>query len=207
MKYKFFFIGLFLSFLIFTFYFNFETTGKFLLNTKENETLRLGYCPTMEKYANSIDSQNKNVDLLKFGDASTVMSKLNSKQIDVALIGRKAREDELGSNHERLLKPGFTLVSPSKYFIGYSELRNLEIITYEHKGITEIFPELNLEFIQDKADVFQGSNIVLISWEDYEDFMGLVIPLNEDGTKVEKFRAPIIYSGDGNLIETIKFNG
>ncbi|MBL7170089.1 MAG: TRC40/GET3/ArsA family transport-energizing ATPase, partial [Candidatus Aenigmarchaeota archaeon] len=49
---------------------------------------------TMNKYANSIASQNKNIDLLEFGDASTVMSKLNSKEIDVALIGRKVTGNE-----------------------------------------------------------------------------------------------------------------
>ncbi len=207
-QYKIFLIALFVLFLVLALYpESVRMSGNIVLDTKENETVIIGYCPTMSGYANLIASQNKNVDILEFGSASIVMSKLNSKEVDIALIGRKARIDELGSNHERVLKPGFTLVSPSRYFIGYSVLKDSEIITYTDKEIAEFFPELNLKFVQNKVDAFKDSNIVLIPWDDYEDSMELVIPLSEDRTKVEKFRTPIIYSSNGDLIEEIKFTG
>jgi hypothetical protein len=48
--------------------------------------------------------------------------------------------------------------------------------------------------------------MVLIDWSEYKDEHELIIPLDERGEKVEKFRIPIIYALDGEILDYLKAN-
>ena len=171
----------------------------------QDEEFKLGHCPTMKEAAEFIGNQNPSITLVEFGSTSATLANLNSENINIALVGRKAKSYEVGDAHERVLGEGVTLITQSKQLISYDQLEDLRIFTYLDKEIfEEQFPNLNIEVSGDKEELLQSNyNIVLISWEDYEDYMELLVPLNQDGGKVEEFRIPVLYSGDKKLLEEI----
>ncbi|MCK4997285.1 hypothetical protein KAS08_03190 [Candidatus Pacearchaeota archaeon] len=171
----------------------------------QDEEFKLGHCPTMKEAAEFIGNQNPSITLVEFGSTSATLANLNSENINIALVGRKAKSYEVGDAHERVLGEGVTLITQSKQLISYDQLEDLRIFTYLDKEIfEEQFPNLNIEVSGDKEELLQSNyNIVLISWEDYEDYMELLVPLNQDGGKVKEFRIPVLYSRDKKLLEEI----
>ncbi len=172
----------------------------------QDERLKLGYCPTMNDDAVLIEAMNPEVELIEYRSASEVLAHLNSKDIDFALIGRKAKTDELDNCFERMLKSGYTLIAPSKQFIYYNDLIELKVSTAIDRNIAEkIYPELDLEFLESE-DILSGEkNVILISWDDYEDSMELLIPVNPDGSKIKEFRTPILYSANQDLLDGVRY--
>ena len=106
---------------------------------QQDERLKLGYCPTMNDDAELIKAMNPEVELIEYRSASEVLAHLNSKDIDLALIGRKAKTDELNNCFERMLKSGYTLIAPSKQFIYYNDLIKLkESATWRDEEAREV---------------------------------------------------------------------
>ncbi len=153
----------------------------------------LGYCPTMASEAQLLAEEHSYL-LREFDSASIVLRNLKSKEIDYALIGRKAYAHELSQcTNEMILKSGFTLVSNQRGFIDVSQLNNF--IIYAPEG----FNELNLSntgFYSTKQEAIKLINqrkIVLISWEDWQDDFELIIAMN-GSEKARDFRGAFLYN-------------
>lgn len=175
-------------------------------STIQDEKLKLGYCPTMTEDAELIKGMNPKIELIEYTSSSTVLASLNSKDIDIALIGRKTKTYELDDGFERMLKKGHTLIAPSKEFIYYNDLIKLKIYTAIDRDITEKkYPYLYFEFLENEDILFDGKNIILISWDDFKNDMELLIPLNPDGSKIKEFRTPILYSMNPDLLKGVKY--
>jgi hypothetical protein len=169
-------------------------TGDIIL--QDEQKIKLGYCPTMQKEAISLSEKN-NYELIKFNSASEVLSSLNKNQIEKALIGRKAKNYEIHKNtKETTLESGYTLVSNKKEFINYSQLSELEIYTYLSKKITEnLIPHDSKIIYLSKNETINRiseEKIVLISWKDWEDNFELVVVM-DGNKKVKNFRGAFLY--------------
>lgn len=162
---------------------------------KEEVKLTLGYCPTFETYAFDL-AKNNNFDLKKFESSNEVLSNLKSNSIDYGVIGRRAYSFEIDDEilEIPLEEYGFTLISPKKNFIEYSQLKDLEIHTYLNKEGVENFlgSEYNVIFHENIEDALK-KDVVLIHWDDFEDNFELFIPMQAN-EKVAKFRTPILYT-------------
>ena len=163
----------------------------------KQETLSLGYCPTLKNLALEIQSKNGFLKLEEFGDAARALSSLKAGKIDFALVGRPAKENEIENGKKLILGNGFTLIAKEKKFISPEELESFPIhtaLTKEKAG--EFAPEAkNITFHKSLEEAISNGmqTAVLIDWKDYQDTFGLAIPVNENG-KIEKFRLPVVYS-------------
>ncbi len=160
------------------------------------EKIKLGYCPTMQEEAISL-SEKKDYELIRFEYAINVLSALKNKQIDKALIGRKARQYEISKEvKETVLESGYTFVSNRGGFIEYSQLSNYEIYTYLSKEIAESLAPKNSKIIyltKEEAIVkINEGRIVLISWEDWRDEFELIVAMNGN-EKVKELRGVFLY--------------
>ena len=161
-------------------------------NSEKRLEIKLGYCPTMYENAKQIAESN-NYKLIGFDSASEVLSALKNKQINKALIGRKAYSYEINSEiKENVLESGFTLVSNQRAYIDISELSNLEIHTYFNQTK---FNSDNLIFHsskQEALDKISQGKIVLISWYDWNDEFELIIVMDKN-QKARDFRGVFLY--------------
>lgn len=160
-------------------------------------SLKIGFCPTMEKDALGLQKQNANLELVRFASADEVLQKLKTGNINLALIGRKAEKIEIGENifEKKLENKSYTLIAPQKQMIAEKDLLNLEIKTCIYDEVKNLFPELNLIH---KDCNYQNNEIWLISWNDWVDKMNILIPINEKGEKVRKFRSAFLYGENLN---------
>lgn len=156
---------------------------------EDSEKIKLGFCPTMQEEAENLAKQN-NYELVKLKSASEVLYMLKSDKIDKALIGRKAKAEEINpETKELILKSGYTLVSNQKKFVDYSQLSALDI--YSHLENNFAFPTKIISKKEIESRV-QESKIVLISWDDWNDYFELIVVM--DGSKkVKEFRGSFLY--------------
>lgn len=165
---------------------------------KVEEPITLGYCPTMSGIAKEIASKNNNVSLKPYEFTSQALQSLNNGEIDVVLVGRSAKENEIGDAFKKTLREGLTLVGKEKRAISPVELQHSRIHTY-------VSEELAREYVPETAEIIfydskesaikEGINeLILIQWEDFQENLELAIPLDEKQNKVEKFRIPVLYS-------------
>lgn len=191
-------VSIFLILLI-VFFPNLSLTGKSILRSTQfgRENILLGYCPTVRQDAEAI-ALGKNYDLIEFSSALQVLGALNTKQIDKAVIGRKAKSNEISSEiSEHVLKSGVTLISNTRLDIDYSEVNNLEIHTclgeeeMEDKGINARIIYYGSE--QEVISKLEEGKIILISWDDWKDEFELVVVW--DGVlKSRDFRGLFLYT-------------
>jgi hypothetical protein len=151
----------------------------------------LGYCPTMISEAIEM-SHEYNLVLKEYVSASEVLNELSFNNIDLALVGRKAYSYEILDNiQEKTLESGFTLVSNKRGFIDASQLYNHEIyIPLDYIG----FVNSNLIYNSSeelKKLIYRG-NLVLISWEHWQDDFELVV-LTNGSNKVRDLRGSFLY--------------
>jgi hypothetical protein len=164
-------------------------------NNKEALTGIIGYCPTMERYA--IYFEEKGFEIKKYNSSQEVISELKKNNIDIALIGRIAKKEELNQEGCFLECSKYTLISNKKEFIFYNDIFNREIHTYLKKEtVSEILKgHENIIYHKDLDSATKDlSKTILIEWKDYKDEYELVIPLNILGEKIETFRVPILYT-------------
>ncbi len=170
----------------------------------------LGFCPTMEPYAIEIAQKIPDVEIKTFPSAFSVLSSLRSGGIDVGLIGRKARQAErLPEFKEKRIKDGWTLIAATPSFIDYKDLSKEAVHTYFKKDRVKAFlsPETKIIYYETKEAAFRGGfgGVILADWSDVPNDFALLIPV-EDGKKVPRFRAPFLYSNNGEVLETITQN-
>lgn len=165
------------------------------LNIPEPSPFLLGFCPTMKPYLPKV-VQDKDFEIFVFESAGEALFALQNGWIDIVLIGRTARTEEINEGIvEKRLSSGYTLVSNEKKLIEYSLLKNLEIHTHlPEKTVNEFIPAAENIYFHNSFEetVFHLDKAVLINWTDFRDEFELVIPIL-NGLKVEKFRAPVIY--------------
>jgi len=156
--------------------------------------MKLGYCPTMEEYVKNMNNIQY-FEIINLGGAANVLYYLNNDEIDIGVIGRKAKKREF-EGYEKVTGSGYTLITDSKGMIFKDELKNLRIDTAVSKEIVEKeFPELeNVVYHKTLQDALDNGEVQLISWDDWDDKFELLIPVDEFNNKVKKYRVPHIYS-------------
>lgn len=189
-------------------------TSDNMSNRFEEKQIVLGYCPTMGELAKEIELKNEFVKIKPYESSAKGLKDLNNEMIDAVLVGRVAENSEIKKEvFEKRLREGFTLIGSEKRMINVDEIKNENIHTFENESIV-------IEYLEDydssvlKKVVFYNSfeeavnarinGIVFISWNDFRDDYSLVIPVDEKGNKIERFRIPIIYSFDESIIEELK---
>ena len=157
--------------------------------------MKIGNCPTMEKYTEEI-SKKYNLDIVRNHSAAEVLYNLSAGNLDIGLIGRKAEKAEFVGYEKRLKDVGYTLIYRGKSAIDYRQLGAITVHTYLPEDIVKNnFPEFrNVVYHQSLEESLREGEINLISWDDWRDEFNLLIPIDEFGNKIEKFRTPILYS-------------
>jgi hypothetical protein len=171
------------------------------LNATEQNLIMLGYCPTMQPIAEKIAKDNTNVILVVQPSSAQALQALKNAELDIALIGRIAKQSEIQSVNERMLGQGYTLVTDTKKFIQENELTNIKVHTAIEENIAkQILPDSEFFFYSTTQEAInQGLHqAVLIDWIDYEDEFELLV-IMKGMQKHEDFRIPVLYSKDYNL--------
>ncbi|MCD6398762.1 MAG: hypothetical protein J7L08_02470 [Candidatus Aenigmarchaeota archaeon] len=163
-----------------------------------NETMNMGFCPTMEVFMEDILKINNEIKANPMGSAAQVLTFLREGYINIGFIGRLAKKIELNDRiKEKRLWKGYTLVGQFKMGIPVEELPYQKITTYLPKEKVEKFiPEVKrIVYYDNKEDAIADGiySSVLIDWDDYQDDYELVIPVHRNGLKVLKFRTPTIF--------------
>ena len=166
--------------------------------------MKIGYCPTMEEYVKKIKNI-QDFELINLGSAGRALFFLSNGEIDIAVIGRKAKKREF-EGYEKVIGEGYTLITNSKSFISKDDITNIKVDTNVPEDIVEKeFPELeNVIYHKTLQDALSNGNIQLISWNDWNDEFELLIPINEFNNKIKKFRVPHFYSKKDILNNSIK---
>ncbi|MGM5488424.1 MAG: hypothetical protein ACQESG_05735 [Nanobdellota archaeon] len=169
--------------------------GESFENATNVENIVLGYCPTMSAIASDIAEENSHVSLKPFASTSAAIAGLNSG-VDVILVGRLAKSYELDACEKRL-RGGLTLVGNEKRFIRMNELTGTVHTAASEEEVREYLPEKTDVVYHDSVDAaIDESEMVLLNWKDYTDDMALVIPVDNNLNKIERFRIPVLYSHD-----------
>jgi len=156
--------------------------------------MKIGYCPTMEEYVKKIKNV-EDFEIINLGSAARVLFSLSNDEIDIAVIGRKAKKREF-EGYEKVSGEGYTLITDSKRIILEDNLANIKIDTNVPKDIVEKeFPELkNVIYHKTLQEALDNENVQLISWNDWNDKFELLIPVDEFNNKIKKFRVPHFYT-------------
>ncbi|NCF75400.1 MAG: hypothetical protein GWO87_02865 [Xanthomonadaceae bacterium] len=157
--------------------------------------MKIGNCPTMGKYTEEI-SKKYSLDIVRNRSAAEVLYNLSAGNFDIGLIGRKAEKAGFIDYEKRLKDVGYTLIYREKSTIDYRQLGAITVHTYLPENIVKNnFPEFrNIIYHQSLEKSLKEGKINLISWDDWDDRFNLLIPIDEFGNKIEKFRTPILYS-------------
>ncbi len=157
------------------------------------EIIRLGYCPTMAPEALNLQNQNPELVMMEFGSAEMTLNELKAENIDLALVGRKADPDEIvpETYEKKIGAEIYTLIAPRKKIVSVNDLRDFTVNTCAPTEIEQAYPELSLTF---KDCDYEDGNIWLAPWEECTDGFQLMVPINEQGKKVRKYRSAFLYA-------------
>lgn len=174
-------------------------------------SIRLGYCPTMQERAEKIDSENGHVDAVYFGSTAAALLALNNEAVDAVLVGRLARSTEVDDAFELRLREGLTLAGKEKTMIHADDLSRIRIHTYFSEDESMKYIPMASDIVYHdslEAALDEGiDDVMLIGWDDYsenQERMDLVIPVDDDMKKVERFRIPVLYSYDKEALNGIR---
>jgi hypothetical protein len=161
------------------------------------EKFLVGYCPTMKNDAFEFKNENKNSILVEYQNASDVLTALNNKKIDLAIIGRKAKKSEINSNiKEEMKKSSFILVFNKKVLIQTNDLNQLTIHTH-HLDFPKEYFSLDKVVINSNLDeTISNANLnnlpALIKWSEFKDDFELLVVM-DDLLKNKDFRGVFFY--------------
>jgi hypothetical protein len=158
----------------------------------------------MEEDAIRIGKEN-NCETINLGSAARVLMALENDDLDIGVIGRKAKAREF-SGYRKQLAPGFTLITTSKMMIDKDQLPGVEIHTNIEKSIIDNqFSELtNIRYHKTLDEALQNGLVQLINWDDWNDAFNLLIPVDQSYNKVRKYRTPFVFSKNQELLDSIK---
>ena len=168
--------------------------------------IKIGICPTMKVFSDQILKQNTNLEIIDLGSAARVLFALSNNELDIGLIGRKAKQREFnGFSREFNSIEGYTLVSNQKGFILENNLSQIKITTSIKKEvIEEKFPKFSkINYYKKLPLELEENETRLISWDDWNDSFELLIPVDEFNNKILDFRKPYFFSKNKSLIENI----
>jgi len=156
--------------------------------------MKIGYCPTMEEYVKKIKNI-QDFEIFNLQGAARVLSYLSNDEIDIAIVGRKAKKVEF-VGYEKADGTGYTLITYSKNMISKDELPNLRVDTNISKEIVQKeFPELKtVVYHKTLQEALDKGDVQLISWDDWSDKFELLIPVDQFYNKVKQYRVPHFYS-------------
>jgi lauroyl/myristoyl acyltransferase len=174
------------------------------------EKIKMGYCPTMTKFANTVSENVREIEAIPASSAAEVLGMLYYGQLDVALIGRSAKKSEISKDtNEYRLMSGVTLIYKMKSGISLDQLANVEVLTYlPDEKITDVkdfFGKVvKLNSLEDCLK-YKLEVPVIIDWKDFRDEFELLIPVTNQG-KAPQFRAPVLYYKNINseILDKIK---
>ena len=138
------------------------------------------------------------IEQVPIPSAGQALFLLKSGAVDGTIVGRYAKQTELGDEPEFLkLRGGKTLVYMQKTGIPVDALKDVQVLTYlSPDEISHLSPFFGkVEYLGSLGECLKyGLEIpVIIDWNDYRDDFELLIPVNERGEKVLDFRAPVLY--------------
>lgn len=174
----------------------------------EKKPIKLGYCPTMSGIAKDIGSKNPHVALSPYDFTAKALQSLNNNEVDIVLVGRLAEKNEIGETFEKRLKDGLTLVGKEKKLISVYEMQGIRIHTYVPKEqVQEYITNTDNVIFHDSfesAIKYRINDVVLIRWSDFSDDLELVIPIDDNMNKIERFRIPVLYSYYEDYIKNLE---
>ncbi|MFW5785521.1 MAG: hypothetical protein ACOCW1_04980 [Chitinispirillaceae bacterium] len=165
---------------------------------KPSQQVLLGACPTMIRHYLPDTAGNVGYEVIAFNNTMEVMAALQAGKIDIAYVGRPARESEgAGELKAFPLRTGWTLVGSSFRMIDESALERATVHTvadsltirhYLPSGVTI----RRHDSVSAALDSCGQDEAVFLSWDDYRETYPLVIVRNSDG-KLPRFRNPTLY--------------
>lgn len=155
----------------------------------------LGYCPTVESYAESI-AESQNYDLVRYSSTSQVLNSLQNKEIDLGLVGRKKFPEERYTDlNEKIIDSSYTLVSDRKHSLDYNNLAQLEIVATK-ETIAETKLPVSAELIEkNKSKTVNNAaegGYSILNWKDLNSEISPVIVM-EGQKKHSDFRGLFLY--------------
>ena len=174
------------------------------------KTYKIGFCPTMQPYVDSISSKVDEVEMIEYGSAAQVLSLLYNGDLDGVLIGRIASKFETDNETNFIrFKEGITLAFKTKYALPEEQLKQVDVMTYlkpeQVEHLKHFFNQIIYLETLDKCLEHNLEVPVLVDWNDFRDDFQLLIPMNNFG-KTQEFRAPVLYykNIDNEIIKRIK---
>ncbi len=157
---------------------------------------RLAYCRTMAPYAAAFQHLGQ-VEMVSLSTSQEVLEHLKAGLIDVGLVSRRARSDEVDPRlKERIVRESYALVGGLGRPIHVSDLFRTRIHTYlSREKVERILPyHPAVVYHADKEQaIAQGwQELVLIDWRDYQD-EPLIMPMVSPTERMGQFRDPFVY--------------
>jgi hypothetical protein len=146
---------------------------------------------------------NVDYEIIPFNNTMEVMVAIQAGQIDIAFVGRPARESEGVAGLTAFpLRTGWTLVGRTNGIIDESSLEKIIVHTIADSFIIKRYlpPTATIKrhgTVSKALDSCGPEEIVFLSWDDYQEIYPLVIPSNSSG-KLPRFRCPTLYCLKGD---------
>lgn len=167
----------------------------------KEETIKIGYCPSMKSIAEKTSIENSNIILIEKSNSAHALQDLNKGEIDIILIGRLAKEHEKTDMTEKILRYGYVLVTDRKQAITINQLLLLTVHTALDKEMAEeILPNVNIVYHNSTTQAISNdfNEGVLINWDEFIDDYELLLVYNGN-VKLEKLTLPTLYSTNYDL--------
>jgi hypothetical protein len=161
--------------------------------------IRMGYCPTMEPYVQSLAEAHQYVIPVLYDNSAAAMQALQTGTVQAILIGRTAWSHELTADLRLLLMAdGLTLIVQQPGFIRYEDVPKIRILTHEDPAaVQSLIPiQTNVVFYEDFEQMISdmdASAAVLLRWSQVSPMDNLLIPVDPSGLKTPGFRSPHLY--------------
>ncbi len=163
----------------------------------------IGIIPPIRSY---ISQDETFFEFHLFSDEDQAIKALERKFVDGIIIDRRLYPGSYPDDwSELILIDGFTLVKfKNEAVINYNDLARIRINTYiEDEDIEEVLKELlpDPDVVFFHGDINRTSSFalandepILIRWSDFEKMeFKLLIPVDENHRRIQKFRTPILY--------------
>ncbi len=168
--------------------------------TAAESQVQVAYCPTMQPIVDKLNS-TKEVKFNLVGSAQEALQLLRLNKVDTAIIGRKARPQEIQNSTQKLQADSTaTTLAASHYQIVTSNDLTSQVITTNLPVETASKKYPNFKFIsaKDVGTANKTSDLELVLWKDFDYSQhDLVVVVDDSGNKMASFRTPFFYYKEG----------